>query len=427
MGIRFCAMMLMASMAYGADWPQWRGPYFNGSTDEQNLPAVLDPNQTLLWKTSLPGKSSATPVVTAGKVYLPSTVNGSDRLVAMCLDVATGRILWQYDAAGANKKFPSGNTMASCSPCAAADGAVFLFGEGTLVKLDTAGKEVWKRNLVADYGPLLLDFGYSSSPLLLDGRLYIPVLRRSKPDSDTADELDSYLVCVSAADGKTIFRQTRPTDALKESTNAYTTPLPVTIGGRMCVVVYGGDCVTGHDPQTGKELWRHTYVVEKKAIDRQIPTPVAADGILVCAWPRGDRTFALDIEKLAANQPPQVWVLDQPSSDITCAAVYQGNLYQITEQKKLLTCLNPKSGHVYWTASLDNADMYYASITAGDGKLYMVNRKGVVTVAAADPAAFRILSTQTIGEGTVDSCIVVADGRVFLRTAENLYCFGIKK
>ena len=158
MGIRFCAMMLMASMVYGADWPQWRGPYFNGSTDEQNLPAVLDPNQTLLWKTPLPGKSSATPVVTGGRVYLPSTVNGSDHLVAMCLDVATGRILWQYDAAGANKKFPSGNTMASCSPCAVADGAVFLFGEGTLVKLDTAGKEVWKRNLVADYGPLLLDF-----------------------------------------------------------------------------------------------------------------------------------------------------------------------------------------------------------------------------------------------------------------------------
>lgn len=429
MRMRFWAMILMGSAAFGADWSQWRGPYFNGSTDEQNLPAVLDPNQTLLWKTPLPGKSSATPVTAGGKVYLASTENGSGRLLAMCLDAATGRVLWQYTAASTDKKLPSGNTMASCSPCAQADGATFLFGEGTLVKLDTAGKEIWKRNLVTDYGPLTLDFGYSSSPLLLDGRLYIPVLRRLKSSrSDSSADLDSYLLCVNAADGKTIFRQTRPTDAREESTNAYTTPLPVTIAGKMYVVVYGGDCVTGHDPQTGKELWRLVYIVDKKrTIDRQIPTPVAADGILVCTWPRGDRTFALDLDKLAANEPPQVWMMDQPGSDITCAAVYQGNLYQIIEKNKTLTCLDPKSGQVHWTAQLDRADMYYASIAAGDGKLYMVNRKGVVTIAAADPAAFRILNTHNIGEQPVDSSFMIADGKVFLRTAENLYCYGLKK
>jgi len=429
MRMHIWALILLGSAALAAEWSQWRGPYFNGSTDAKNLPAVLDPNQTLLWKTPMPGKSSATPVIAAGKVYLASTENSSDRLLAMCLDAATGRVLWQYTAARADKTLPSGNTMASCSPCAQADGAVFLFGEGTLVKLDTSGKEIWKRNLVADYGPLTLDFGFSSSPLLLEERLYIPVLRRVKSSrADSAAELDSYLLCVNAADGKTIFRQTRPTDAREESTNAYTTPLPVSIAGKMHVVVYGADCVTGHDPQTGKELWRYTYITDKKrTIDRQIPTPVAADGILVCSWPRGDRTFALDLDKLAANEPSQVWRMDQPGSDITCAAVYQGNVYQIAERNKTLTCLNPRSGQVHWTAQLDRADMYYASIAAGDGKLYLVNRQGVVTIAAADPAAFRVLSTHNLGEQPVDSSIIIADNKVFLRTAKNLYCYGTTK
>jgi len=429
MRMHIWALILVGSAALAAEWSQWRGPYFNGSTDAKNLPAVLDPNQTLLWKTPMPGKSSATPVIAAGKVYLASTENSSDRLLAMCLDAAPGRVLWQYTAARADKTLPSGNTMASCSPCAQADGAVFLFGEGTLVKLDTSGKEIWKRNLVADYGPLTLDFGFSSSPLLLEERLYIPVLRRVKSSrADSAAELDSYLLCVNAADGKTIFRQTRPTDAREESTNAYTTPLPVSIAGKMHVVVYGADCVTGHDPQTGKELWRYTYITDKKrTIDRQIPTPVAADGILVCSWPRGDRTFALDLDKLAANEPSQVWRMDQPGSDITCAAVYQGNVYQIAERNKTLTCLNPRSGQVHWTAQLDRADMYYASIAAGDGKLYLVNRQGVVTIAAADPAAFRVLSTHNLGEQPVDSSIIIADNKVFLRTAKNLYCYGTTK
>jgi outer membrane protein assembly factor BamB len=429
MRMRFVLMLMTVSAAFAADWAQWRGPNFNGSTDEKELPAALDPNQTLLWKTALPGKSAGTPVITEGRVYLTSTENGSDRLLAMCLEATSGQILWQYAAATATQRLGSGNTMASSSPCADAGGAVFMFGDGTLVRLDTAGKEVWKRNIVEEYGPLALDFGYSSSPLLLEGRLYISVMRRlqARSGGDRDSPLDSYLLCVNAADGTTIFKQVRPSDAVEETTNAYTTPLPLTIGGRMQVVVYGSDCVTGHDPQTGTELWRYTYVVQKQRNDRQIPTPVVAEGVLVCAYPRGTRTFGLDVEKLAAGEPPQLWTLDRAGSDITSAAVYQGALYQIAERDKVLTCLDPKTGTVHWTGQLDKSDMYYASITAADGKLYIVNRKGAVTIAAADPTAFKILSTQNYDEATVDSSIAIADKRVYLRTAENLYCFGTKE
>jgi outer membrane protein assembly factor BamB len=299
---------------------------------------------------------------------------------------------------------------------------VFLFAEGTLVKFDSAGEPLWKRNIVGEYGPLTLDFGFSSSPLLHAGKLYIPVLRRTRErrSEPTAVELESYLLCVDAASGQTLFKCARPTDAVEESTNAYTTPIAAIFNGRPQIILYGGDYLTGHEPDTGRELWRYLYARPRGRLDRLIPTPAADGERIYCAYPRGTGTFAVK----PAPEPNQVWAHDEPGPDVSSPALYEGHLYLINEKQKTLTCLAAESGQVQWVGQLDKSAMYYASITAADEKLYMVNREGVVTVAAADPKAFGILSTGDIGERPADSTMAVAEGRVFLRTAENLYCFG---
>ena len=420
MHVRLLMILAAVSTVFGSDWRQWRGPFLNGSSDATNLPERLDPN-TLLWKTALPGISAATPVVTAGRIYLPSTEKGSKRLLALCVDASGGRIIWQKPAAEATQQFRQGNTMASCSACADESGASFLFAEGTLVKFSPDGEPLWKRNIVEAYGPLVLNYGFSSSPLLAAGKLYIPVLRGTSPrNSDAPMEPASYLLCVDNTNGQTVFKMNRPTDAVQESTNAYTTPVPARINGQMQIVVYGADYLTGHDPADGQEQWRYPYATQHGRLNRVIPTPVADDERIYCVYPRGTKTFAVE----PGAEPKQVWVYDEAGPDVPCPALYKGYLYQIEEKQKTLTCLEAATGAVQWTGQLDKSDMYYASVTAADEKLYMVNRKGVVTAAAADPTAFRILSTSDVGEFPVDSTIVIANGRVFLRTAENLYCWG---
>ena len=419
----FLAGLILAvagAAAFGANWSQWRGPEFNGSSDTRDLTASLDPN-TLLWKTALPGLSAATPVIFGGKVFLPSTETDSDRLLAMCVDAASGTILWERPAAVANQRLGRGNTLASCSACADETGAVFMFGEGTLVKFSPAGEQLWKRNIVEAYGPLVLDFGFSSSPLLAEGKLYIPVLRRTRArrSEDTAD-LASYLLCVDNGTGQTVFKNNRPTDAIEESTNAYTTPVPVKFDGQLQILVYGGDYLTAHDPTDGHELWRYGYVSQRERMDRVIPTPVADGERIYCVYPRGMKTFAVE----PGDEPKQAWVHDQRGPDVPCPALYKGHLYLIEEKQKTLTCLEAATGAVQWIGQLDKRDMYYASVTAADDKLYLVNRKGVITVAAADPAAFRILSTYDAGEYPVDSTIAAANAAIFLRTPEHLYCWG---
>ena len=115
---------------------------------------------------------------------------------------------------------------------------------------DFKGKEVWARDIQADYGEFGLGWGYGSSPLLYNGTLYVQVLHGMKTDDP------SYLLGMDSATGSTKWRVERPTDAVAESPDSYTTPAVLTYHGKTEIVVTGGDYVTGHDPATGQELWR---------------------------------------------------------------------------------------------------------------------------------------------------------------------------
>ena len=422
MRMQTAILLLTVSMAWAGDWPQWRGALHNGTSDETGPVDALDPN-SLLWRVPLDGQSAATPVVAAGRLYLLTSSKDGKEVAGLCFDAARGNRLWIKTLTETGQRFGQGNTSASCSPCVDDSGVVFLCGDGTLVKFDTAGEQLWKRSLADDYGPLSVKFGYSASPLLLEGRLYIPMLRY--PTQKDISGLDSYLLCVDGATGQTVFKQPRLTDAVAESTNAYTSAVPVTIDGKTQIVIYGGDYITGHDPADGAERWRAQYSTAKGSVDRLIPSPVAGAGRLFCCFPRGTKTFAIDLDKAAAGADPLLWENQEAeSADVPCPVLYRGALYVVNDRKKTLTCLDPAAGAVHWTGQLDASDMYYATPTAADGKLYLVNRKGIVTVVAADRKQFRVLSTHDFGGRPADSTLAVANGRLYLRTAETLYCFG---
>ena len=123
-------------------------------------------------------------------------------------------------------------------------------GAGTLTAFDMSGKQLWRREIQKDYGQFGLNHGYGSSPLLHNERLYVQVLHGMKTDDP------SYVFAVDAKTGKTVWKVDRWTDAVAESPDDYSTPILVTVDGKQQLVVSGGDYVTGHDLDTGKELWR---------------------------------------------------------------------------------------------------------------------------------------------------------------------------
>ena len=82
----FTAVLMLNQWSSAGDWPHWRGPFLNGSSDEKNLPSSWGESENVVWVSELPGPSGATPVISKGRIYVSSTKKGSDELLALCFD-----------------------------------------------------------------------------------------------------------------------------------------------------------------------------------------------------------------------------------------------------------------------------------------------------------------------------------------------------
>ena len=417
-----------ARPAHAGNWPQWRGPYFNGSTTETNLPATWDKTNRVAWVAPMPGYSGATPVVWNDQVFVSST-DAQKNLLLLCLNSRDGKLRWRQPVAVGDRS--SGrNNMASPSPATDGRSVFILFGTGDLAAIDFDGKTLWSRNLAKDFGRFSIMWLYGSSPLLYRDRLYVQVLQREVPDEyphalDNRPQRDSYLLCIDARTGKDLWRHVRDTDAIKEAHEAYSTPIPVDSGGQSEIIVAGGNYVTGHDPETGIEFWRCGGLnTRNEPWWRLVTSPVVADGLIIASAPRGDPVLAIRRGgKGLITDTHLAWKFTEAPTDCATPLYYGGKLFVLDGDKQIMTCLDPKTGEKVWQGNVGVRDIFRASPTGADGKIYCVSERGTVVVLEAG-TGFKILSTIQMGEEPCRASIPVAGGRLFIRTAENLYCIG---
>jgi outer membrane protein assembly factor BamB len=392
----------LAACAHAGDWPHWRGPAFNGSSEEKQLPTEWSKTENVVWSAPLPGPGEATPIISGGRVYISSTADGDKDLVALCLDSASGKELWRSRLADGRKL--RRQTMASPSPVADAQRSYFLFGTGDLFALDPAGKVLWQRNVVEETGELKILWQYRSSPLLHGGRLYVQVVHGGP----------SFLIAFDPATGKTLWKQPRATKATGEPQQAYTTPVPSDPGRHARILVAGANALTAHEPSTGKEVWRF-----EDQTGRLVTMPTPMDDLVFMGRAMGKPMFAV---RMGAAKPEIAWASAEPKPDVASPAFYKGLLYVVDDKAAALFCLEPESGATVWREKLPPGSNW-ASPTAADGKIYCIGSKGDVSVFQAGREPKKLASI-AMGEAECLSTIAVADGRLFIRTAKNLYCIG---
>jgi len=423
-------LMIIAGTSFGGvisatDWPQWRGPFSNGSSDEKGLPAKWTKTENMAWVCPLPGPAAATPIISNGKVFISSTDEQNSDLLGLCIDAGSGKELWRKKLAVAYCKVPR-NNMASSSPAADGKQVYFLFGSGDLAALDYEGKVLWSRNLQKEYGNISIKYGYSSSPLLYEGRLYLLIQRRHtayrSPESTT---LDSFLLAVDTRTGENIWKQPRKTDARDESFDAYSSPITFDNNNRREIVTIGGDCIIGHDPSDGRELWRFDYNPIKHDNWRQIPMPVPGEEFVYGVRSRGNGIFAVKAGgKGILSQEHIAWTFDGPTPDSGTPLYYEGHLYVLDDMGNGLSCLEAKTGQLKWHNKLGGNAPWRASLTAADGKIYCMNETGLVVILEADPKKFKVISSIDFNEKPSHASIAIAGGHLFIRTGRNLYCVG---
>jgi len=421
--------VLLSCCVFAGDWAQWRGPNQNGSTDEPNLPAVLTLAEHLAWEAVLPGESASTPIISQGKVFVSSTQTGGKDLIGLCLDAASGKILWQQTLTAVSYK-PPRNTMASSSPAADGSTVVFLYTNGDCTALDYDGNILWTNNLSEEFGPFSLKFGYSSSPLLADGKVYIPLLRRDKPytpyKSDKA--LESSLIALDIKTGKTLFEAVRPGRGVEEEQDSYVTPVLAELNGQKQILLAGSNCITGHNVKTGQTIWEFEYEYVKGKYGRAVSVPVCDGSHIYYTVPHGNFTIAVRPDKTGLlGSQQRAWLFDQMGPDCASPLLYKGLLYIIDDSvSKTLYCINPKTGQVVWKDKLAANGPIFASPSASDGKIYILDESGKVFVVAAGGDKMTVLSTLELAGKPAYSTIAIANKSLFVRTAESIYCFRKK-
>jgi outer membrane protein assembly factor BamB len=417
------AVMVLSVSA--SDWPQWRGPLFNGSTTETNLKARFSKQDDLLWSTPLPGRSGATPVVWGNSIFVPSP-DAQKNLVLLCLDRVTGKVRWQREV-GVGDRVIGKNNMASCSAVTDGQRVYALFGTSDFAAFDFAGEPVWQVSLRKEFGAFADMFLYGASPLLFEGRLYVPLLQRNPPTyghaMDQTPERKSWLICLDPATGRTLWKHERKTEAREEAMEAYTTPLPVVGSQGMELIVVGADCVTAHRPSDGREVWRYAGLNRKKNTGgRIVPSAVAAPGFIFAIGPKREQLVALRVGGAGlVGEEHVAWRTKQNIPDVPTPLFYQGRLFVLDGDRQTLTCFEPDTGRQLWQARLGVREIFYASPTGADGKIYCLSEAGTLVVLSAG-AQPEVLSTTVFGEGPCMSSVVVSGGCLFIRTAENLHC-----
>ena len=415
-----CLLLLLTSATLVADnWPQWRGPSLNGVSTESGLPIKWTTTQGIAWKLKMPGFSGSTPIVWGDRIFLNvATADRSGGLELWAVDRNTGQPVWKRPLAGGNHQERKQN-MSSPSPVTDGEHVWVMTGVGTLKAFDFSGREIWTRDLQRDHGPFGQNWGYASSPLLHTNSLFVEVLHGMKTRAP------SYVMRIDTQTGKTVWRVERPTRARQESPDAYTTPTLLRYGDKTEIVVSGGDAVTGHDPENGRELWRADVLnPSNDGAYRIVASPVVAGGMII-APSRNNPLVGLRTGGSGdVSRSHLAWKFARGPDVPT--PVSDGTYVYVVTDNGIVYCLDLKTGATVYGPVRLPSDDYSASPVLADGKVYVTSEnRGMTSVFRAGPK-FELLATNTFDEYCLSSP-AISDGQIFIRTSAYLWAVGERR
>ena len=383
-GVIVTAISLAAGTATApaADWPCWRGPDRNGISGEKGLDfASLKGGGDVLWTAEV-GKGYSSVSVSRGRAFTMGSDGERERVIA--LDEATGRMLW--DESWPRK--PSGGYPGPRATPVTDGTNVYAIGQfGDVVALDAAtGRTVWKANLEADLGTQLPTWQYSGSPVI-----------------------HGPLLLVNAGDGGGALNRSngRKAWASKPGVCGYATPVVFALDGRDLVAIFGEKALVVADAKTGAEYLRRPWETE---YDINAADPVFDAGRLLASSGYRTGTSLLDVRR----QPSRVlWESKALRAQFSSAVKIDGAVYGIDGNAGHgeLVCLDLETGRERWRSGTG-----FGSLIAADGRLIVLNEKGELIVAAADPAAFREEARARVLKGGVAwTPPALANGRLYAR------------
>jgi len=386
------------------NWASFRGPNGAGVSTNANVPSRWDgkTGEGILWKTRIPLPGNNSPVVWGDRVFL-SGADPNSRQV-FCFDTSTGGLLWKGDVLGLPKSDEEPLEMMEetgfAAPTVATDGrrVYAIFPTGDVGCFDFKGKKVWEKNL----GRPDSSYGYASSLAMYQNLLLIQY------DQGGVEDNKSELIALDGFSGRVAWQTKRPVG------NSWSSPIVASIGEQFQVITCGDPWVVAYNPADGAELWRVNCLSGDIA-----PSPIYANGMVFIIEPYSKLVAIKPDGKGDVTKTHIAWVSEEGGPDI-CSPVSNGKSVFLLATEGLLESYNVSDGKRLWEK--DMKEYFLASPSLVGDNLYMLSEKGVMFIAEAG-SEYKELAKCELDE-KCHASPAFADGRIYIRGVENLYCIG---
>ncbi len=319
-----------AEIAGLADFPQFLGPARNGVLGGPRLArdwAAQPPE--LLWRRATGAGWSGFAVARHRAI---TQEQDGDHEAVVCYDIGTGTELWRHRHR-AHFASAVGGDGPRATPTIDVDRVFAQGATGVLrcLALDT-GALLWSRDVVAEHGGTVPEWGVSASPL---------VLAEAAPAHSrvftAAGGPQRSLVALAADTGATLFGG-------GGDPAHYSSPVLAHLAGRSQILLFNAEAVAAHDPGDGRVLWRFPWRPGHPHVSQ--PVPVGNDRVLVSSG-YGTGAALLRVTRRAdglAVEP--VWKSRAMKAKFTNLIVIDDHVYGLDDG--ILACVALSNGKRVW-------------------------------------------------------------------------------
>lgn len=372
----------------------FRGTLGQGVSSHKNIPSKWDgaTSTNILWKVPIPKHGYNSPVIWGDKIFVAGGDKSSREVY--CYNRNDGKLLWTGIAEnipGASATLPKVTEDTGFSaPTLTTDGKrVFaIFATGNVIAFDMSGKQVWAKALgIPDN-----HYGYSSSLITWANKLFVQF------DTNKGGKV----LALNAATGETVW------ETVRKAKISWASPVLAEVDGKYQLILTADPIVAGYNIETGEELWATDCMMGEVG-----PSVGFSDGVVFAGN---------EYARLVAINPKDgsiIWENDEYLPEASSPLAHNGLLI-IATSYGVLVCYDAKTGEQYWEH--DVGVTLYSSPIVADGKLFMMDNDGVMRVYEFSKE-MKLIGENSLGEiaGTTPA---FADGRIYIRGENNLYCIG---
>jgi outer membrane protein assembly factor BamB len=417
-------------------WANWRGPEQNGVSREKDLPTDWDPEAgtNVLWKANAGGMSS--PIVMNGKVYTltrtgeeerPDTVVAGPKTqeVVACFDADTGKPVWDYKMNMTQTEVPFHRLGWSNPLGDPGTGRVYALGaQCNLLCFDgNDGKVIWQRQMTEEFGMISTFGGRTPTPSLDEDQVFIGGVAFGWGDNARAQ----YRIFAFDKNSGEL-NWTNGTGGLPVDSPYQTATITVIDGQKQLVTGAGDGSVCGFQARTGKLIWK--YQPSKRGINASVL--VSGSRFFVCSGEVNYDNSASGTVRcidVAGAKPKEIWRKDGVEAGFSSPTLADGKLY-VCDNSATVFCFKADDGKELWRKRCGTIGK--ASLTYGDGKLFVPEANGKVWILDVTGEKPKVLSQKRLEskpgrEYVIFGSVAISNGRVYLASADTLYCIGPKE